>query len=58
MRIQVKDEVTRADGKRDIGAIRPLARLGYHDHMSVTEVFDMAIPGPSAETAAGLEGKA
>jgi hypothetical protein len=30
-----------ADGKIDIQKIRPLARLGYMDYTSVTEVFTM-----------------
>lgn len=57
-RIHVKDEVIRADGKLDIPLIRPLARLGYYEYTSVTETFEMRIPGASAEAAAGLEGKA
>jgi flavin reductase (DIM6/NTAB) family NADH-FMN oxidoreductase RutF len=57
-RIHVKDEVIRPDGKLDIPAIRPLARLGYSDYTSVTETFEMRIPGASAAAAAGLEGKA
>ena len=58
MRIHVKDEVIRADGKLDIAAIRPLARMGYYDYTSVTETFEMRIPGASGAAAAGLEGKA
>ena len=46
MRIHVADQV-----------IRPLARLGYYDYTSVTEVFEMRIPGASAAAADGLEGK-
>ena len=57
-RIHVKDEVIRPDGKLDIPLIRPLARLGYYDYTSVTEVFEMRIPGATPEAAAGLEGKA
>lgn len=56
--IHVRDEVIRADGKLDIPAIRPLARLGYYDYTSVTEVFEMRIPGASEAAAKGLEGKA
>ncbi|MBL9046412.1 MAG: flavin reductase family protein [Tabrizicola sp.] len=56
--IHVKDEVIRADGKLDIPLIRPLARLGYYDYTSVTETFEMRIPGASEAAAAGLEGKA
>ncbi len=58
IRIHVKDEVIRADGKLDIPAIRPLARLGYYDYTSVTETFEMRIPGATGAAAAGLEGKA
>ncbi len=56
-RIHVADEVLTADGKLDIARIRPLARLGYYDYTSVTEVFEMRIPGASQAAAAGLEGK-
>jgi flavin reductase (DIM6/NTAB) family NADH-FMN oxidoreductase RutF len=57
-RIHVKDEVLRPDGKLDIPLIRPLARLGYYDYTSVTETFEMRIPGAAGSAAAGLEGKA
>lgn len=57
-RIHVKDEVIRPDGKLDIARIRPLARLGYYDYTSVTEVFEMRVPGATTAAAAGLEGKA
>ena len=56
-RIHVKDEVIRPDGKLDIPLIRPLARLGYYDYTSVTDVFEMRMPGASEEASAGLEGK-
>jgi flavin reductase (DIM6/NTAB) family NADH-FMN oxidoreductase RutF len=55
--IHVNDAVIRPDGKLDIPAIRPLARLGYYDYTSVTETFEMRIPGASEAAAAGLEGK-
>ena len=57
-RIHVKDEVILPDGKLDILGIRPLARLGYYDYTSVTEVFEMRIPAASEAAAKGLEGKA
>lgn len=56
--IHVKDDVIRPDGKLDIEAIRPLARLGYYDYTSVTEVFEMRVPDSSPAARAGLEGKA
>ncbi len=58
IRIHVKDEVIKQDGKIDIPAIRPLARLGYYEYTSVTESFEMRIPGATGAAAAGLEGKA
>lgn len=58
VRIHVKDEVIKADGKIDIPLIRPLARLGYYEYTSVTETFEMRIPGATGAAAAGLEGKA
>ena len=58
MQIHVQDAVIMPDGKLDIKVIRPLARLGYYDYTSVTEVFEMRIPGATPEAAAGLEGKA
>lgn len=58
MHIHVKDEVIRPDGKLDIPAIRPLARMGYYDYTSITETFEMPIPGASGSAAAGLEGRA
>ena len=41
----------------DISKIRPLARLGYYDYTSVTDVFEMRIPDASDEASGGLEGK-
>jgi flavin reductase (DIM6/NTAB) family NADH-FMN oxidoreductase RutF len=58
MQIHVADHVIRPDGKLDIPAIRPLARMGYFDYTSVTETFEMPIPGATGAAAAGLEGKA
>ena len=56
-RIHVADDVIMPDGKMNIAKIRPLARLGYYDYTSVTDVFEMRIPGASGAAAAGLEGK-
>lgn len=57
MRIHVDDAMVTAEGKLDIPRIRPLARLGYYDYTSVTEVFEMRIPDASGAAAAGLEGR-
>jgi flavin reductase (DIM6/NTAB) family NADH-FMN oxidoreductase RutF len=46
--IHINDDVIGADGKLDIQKIRPLARLGYMDYTSVTEVFTMQARGFSA----------
>jgi flavin reductase (DIM6/NTAB) family NADH-FMN oxidoreductase RutF len=56
-RIHVDDAVIGADGKLDLAKIEPIARLGYYDYTVVRDVFEMRIPGASAEEAAGLEGK-
>ncbi len=58
MRIHVNDAVIRPDGKLDIPAIRPLARMGYYDYTSITEIFEMPIPDATSAAAAGLEGRA
>lgn len=57
VRIHVNDDILTPEGKMDIARIRPLARLGYYDYTSVTEVFEMRIPGASGHAADGLEGK-
>jgi flavin reductase (DIM6/NTAB) family NADH-FMN oxidoreductase RutF len=46
--IHISDDVIGADGKIDILKIRPLARLGYMDYTSVTEVFTMKVQGNEA----------
>ena len=57
MRIHVNDDFIDKTGKMDIKKIRPLARLGYYDYTSVTDVFEMRIPGASGKASDGLEGK-
>jgi len=57
VQIHVRDEVITPEGKLDIPKIRPLARLGYYDYTSVTEVFEMRVPGAHGLLNAGLEGK-
>lgn len=57
-RIHINEKFITADGKLDIPRIRPLARLGYYDYTSVTEVFEMRIPNATPEEANGLEGAA
>lgn len=57
VQIHVANDILTPEGKLDIPRIRPLARLGYYDYTSVTEVFEMRIPGASDAAAAGLEGR-
>jgi hypothetical protein len=57
MHIHVNDNYLTPDGKMDIPKIRPLARLGYYDYTSVTEVFEMRIPEAGFMSNEGLEGK-
>ena len=46
--IHIRDDVIGEDGKIDVLAIRPLARLGYLDYTSIVEVFTME-PQATAE---------
>ena len=56
--IHIRDDVLTKDGKLDVLKIRPLARMGYFDYTSVTEVFTMVPTGPGLEERlAGLEGR-
>lgn len=57
-KIHVDDRVIRADGRLDIEAIQPIARLGYFDYTVVRETFEMRVPGSDADARAGLEGRA
>ncbi len=45
--IHIRDDVI-VDGKIDIKRVRPLARLGYTDYTSVTDVFSMKVMGNTA----------
>ena len=57
--VHIKDEFILEDGKIDIAAIRPLARMGYSDYTAVDHVFEM-LPSEAAgirpDLAMGLEG--
>ena len=46
--IHIRDDVITAEGNIDIKKVRPLARLGYLDYTSVTEVFTMKAEGNAA----------
>lgn len=54
--VHIADDVISADGKIDIVKIRPLARLGYLDYTSVTDVFEMRPAGTSDATVRGMSG--
>lgn len=59
--VHIRDEYIRPDGKLDIAAIRPLARLGYSDYTVVDQVFELPPFQPEengADAALGLEGAA
>jgi flavin reductase (DIM6/NTAB) family NADH-FMN oxidoreductase RutF len=49
------DDACLRDGRIDVEAIRPLARMGYHDYTSIEKVFTMK-PVGSPVRLAGLEG--
>lgn len=57
-KIHVDDQFIRVDGRLDIEAIQPIARLGYFDYTVVRETFEMRVPGSDADARAGLEGRA
>ncbi len=59
--VHIKDEFILPDGKIDMVAIRPLARMGYSDYTAVDHVFEMApskLAGIRDDLALGLEGAA
>jgi flavin reductase (DIM6/NTAB) family NADH-FMN oxidoreductase RutF len=44
-KIHIRDEFITGDGKLDIPAIKPIARLGYYDYTVVETTFEMRTPG-------------
>jgi len=57
VRIHIDESYVLPSGKLDILKLRPIARLGYYDYTSVTEIFEMRIPNADATELAGLEGR-
>ena len=57
VRVHINEDFVLPSGKLDIIKIRPLARLGYYDYTTVTEMFEMHIPNSGADEMAGLEGR-
>jgi len=57
--VHIKDEFIGADGKIDMAAIKPLARMGYSDYTVVERVFEIkpsTAAGESEDLPLGLEG--
>jgi flavin reductase (DIM6/NTAB) family NADH-FMN oxidoreductase RutF len=54
--VHIADEVIDANGKIDILKIRPLARMGYLDYTSVTDVFELRPPGTPDRMVIGMSG--
>ena len=56
--IHIDDTFILSDGRLDIPAIQPIARLGYFNYTVVRDSFEMRVPGSDADARAGLEGRA
>jgi flavin reductase (DIM6/NTAB) family NADH-FMN oxidoreductase RutF len=54
--VHIKDEIITADGKLDMLKARPLARMGYLDYTSVTDVFELRPEGTNANSVIGMSG--
>lgn len=57
-KIHLDDRFIGSDGRLDIAAIQPIARMGYFDYAVVRETFEMRVPGSDDDARAGLEGRA
>lgn len=55
--IHIDDQFINGEGKVDIPAIKPIARLGYYDYTVIEKTFEMIIPGNDAGILQGLEGR-
>ncbi len=54
--VHIADEVISPTGKIDILKVRPLARMGYLDYTSVTDIFELRPEGTSDRTVIGMSG--
>lgn len=54
--VHVADEMIDANGKIDILKVRPLARMGYLDYTSVTDIFELRPAGTDPRTVIGMSG--
>jgi flavin reductase (DIM6/NTAB) family NADH-FMN oxidoreductase RutF len=57
-KIHIDDAVLTPDGKLDIPAIQPIARMGYFDYTVIRDTFEMRVPGSDQDAQFGLEGRA
>lgn len=57
--VHIRDDVLTEEGRIDVKAIRPLARLGYMDYTVIDTMFEMVQGGPHSErNMRGLVGQA
>jgi len=54
--IHINDDYIGADGKLDILGMRPLARMGYLDYTSVTDIFEMRPKGVPEDVVQAMAG--
>ncbi len=54
--VHIADDVISPSGKLDILKIRPLARMGYLDYTSVTDVFELRHATTDERTVRGMSG--
>ncbi len=54
--VHIADDVIDPKGKIDILKVRPLARMGYLDYTSVTDIFELRPEGTLAQTVVGMSG--
>lgn len=54
--IHIDDRAIGPNGKLDIAKVRPLARMGYLDYTSVTDVFELRPVGTTEDTVKGMSG--
>jgi flavin reductase (DIM6/NTAB) family NADH-FMN oxidoreductase RutF len=54
--IHIADGIIGTNGKLDMKKARPLARMGYLDYTSVTDVFELRPTGTSEDTIKGMSG--
>jgi flavin reductase (DIM6/NTAB) family NADH-FMN oxidoreductase RutF len=54
--VHIADEVIGKNGKLDILKVRPLARMGYLDYTSVTDIVELRPEGISDRTVIGMSG--